>query len=326
MYHLANRVINHRPYDFGFNYENAVDNEFEHEGDLRDTALQEFEKSVEILRNEGIHVCVLEKPNPDDCIVTPDDVFPNNWLGTTVTGKMIVFTMAVEDRRAEARRVNDVVQLLDKDGFEFDHQPFFMPEATSKKDPKPEHVLEGTGALVFDHSDGIIYAAKSVRCHPVAVKHFLELGHRAFHEVVMFDTKSRHCKEIYHTNVVMSIGTQFAVICSECIVKNPDDPDCLPREKVLEKLRKDRKVIEISAEQAEKYFCANILELRGTHNAPKIVMSDSAYKGFTQKQRDELSQFGKLVALPISKGIEYVGGGSARCMLAEIYFPRKRGQ
>jgi len=343
--HTANAVMMVRPVHFEFNPETAVDNEFQNNtaGQLNseyvtEAALLEFAKSVEILQNEGIEVIVLEKMinestecTESSCIKTPDAVFPNNWFGTTRDGKVIVYTMATENRRAETRRLPDVIQMLHERGFEFDEKPLIMSSNNNNCDEGQDNleILEGTGAMVIDHVGGVVYAAKSVRCNPKALDQFMQLRSHQFSESVLFETKSSTGKEIYHTNVMMSIGSNFAVVCSESIVEHVEGSQsangCLSRSQVLSKLAQDRTVIDISFEQAERHFCANILELRGHNDEPKIVMSTSAYNGFTPEQRAQLEKCGgKLVPIPIADAIEFVGGGSARCMLAEVFLPKKK--
>jgi len=324
--HAANAVMMVRPVHFNYNPETAIDNEFQNDISgqsnlelITQRALSEFAQSVDILQQEGVSVIILDGEDSTDscCVQTPDSVFPNNWFGTTSDGKIIVYPMATENRRAETRRLPDVLQLLDRHQFMYDSSPLILEN---------EHVLEGTGAMVMDHVHGVIYAARSVRCNPKALKAFTSLRSNQFVESIMFETYSSSGKEIYHTNVMMSIGTHFAVVCSDSISENPACKDCQPRSQVLKRLSQTRTVIEITREQAERFFCANILELRGENNEPKIVMSTSAWKGFTPDQKAKLASFGKLVPIPISDVIEFVGGGSARCMLAEIFLPRKNSE
>lgn len=340
MKQTTNTVLMVRPVHFEFNAQTAVDNEFQQQilGEtVHTTANLEFEKAVSILRSEGVTVLVLEAETGDTqgLIKTPDAVFPNNWFGTNPNGKLIIYTMATENRRAEVRRLPDVIQLLTENGYMFDREPLVMQKELSAIAPSQsfaEDILEGTGALVIDHLDGVAYAAKSVRCHPSAMKRMVQVPSFHCSKFVMFQTRSSTGKEFYHTNVMLSIGTRWAVVCSECIVEDVDEENreiCLPRSKVLESLRQGgRTVIEISLEQAERSFCANILEVRGgaSGTEPRIVMSQSAFDGFTEEQRQLLGQFGKLVAVPIGGAIEPVGGGSSRCMLAEIFLPRQQQQ
>jgi hypothetical protein len=326
-YHSSNAVLMVRPVDFEFNEQTAMDNEFmKYKEGVTELALQEFDQSVEILRGEGIHVVVVDKP--EGTSKTPDAVFPNNWFGTTREGELIVYTMATENRRAETQYLNHIQKLLAQDGFAFQSTPLVLQEHMNSEYGTdyvdPEHVLEGTGAFIIDHLSGVVYGAKSCRCSPTAMKKYLDIRSKDLKEALMFETKSSNGKEIYHANVMLSIGTKFAVVCADSIVENPVCEDCVPRSEVLNRLAQDRTVISITHEQAEKFFCANILEVRGSDDQPKIVMSSSAYNGFTEEQKEQLAQFGKLVPIPIDNAIEFVGGGSARCMLAEVFLPRQQ--
>jgi len=354
----TNTVLMVRPVHFEFNAQTALDNEFQIQkiGQMvHSTANSEFSKAVEILRQEGINVLVLEGENEDEenqgLIRLPDAVFPNNWFGTNQDGKIIVYTMATENRRAETRRLSDVTRLLSENGYEFDTQIVVMQQELNniaQSQSFSQDVLEGTGALVIDHIQGIAYAAKSVRCHPFAMNRMIKSPHFTIKKSIMFETLSSTGKEFYHTNVMLSIGTQFAVVCTESIVEkvsgeyesqsgdgsgqseNESESGGVVfygRAQVLQSLKNSgRTVIEVSLEQAEKYFCANILEVRGENEEARIVMSESAFRGFTEEQRQVLGQFGKLVAVPIGEAIEPVGGGSSRCMLAEVFLPRRTPQ
>jgi hypothetical protein len=326
----ANAILMVRPVDFEYNAQTAVDNEFmRYKEGVTDMALMEFDQSVDILRNAGVQVVVLDgqKVNEPAMLVdqkTPDAVFCNNWIGTTRDSKLIVYTMATANRRAETKRLRHVKKLLDREGFYIGETVVLQHYMDGlENDVQPEHVLEGTGAFVIDHLSGIVYAAKSCRCSPKALKQFMQIRKDDLKEAIMFETKSSNNKEIYHANVMLSIGSKFVVVCSDSIVDVPNESHCLSRQQVLKKLSKNRTIISISHEQAEKYFCANILEVRNDKNEPLIVMSTSAYNGFNLEQRNQLSQFGKLVPIPIDNAIEYVGGGSARCMLAEIFLPKR---
>jgi len=329
-HHSANAVLMVRPVDFEFNEQTAQDNEFmKYKEGVTELALMEFEQSVEILRNEGIHVVVVDKKPEAMNMKTPDAVFPNNWFGTTRSGELIVYTMATENRRAETQSLNYIQTLLAQQGFAFHSKPLVLQEhmvdqeqGTERVDP--EHVLEGTGAFVIDHLNAVVYGAKSCRCNPAAMKKFMDLRSNDLKESLLFETESSNGKEIYHANVMLSIVTHFAVVCADSIVENPKSKDCVSRSEVIARLSQDREVITITHEQAEKFFCANILEVRGSDNQPKIVMSSSAYDGFTEEQKQSLSKYGTLVPIPIANAIEYVGGGSARCMLAEIFLPRQQ--
>lgn len=309
---LAKDILMVRPHDFDFNEETGVDNEFqrrpERVANTNVKAMQEFEGMVKRLRDEGVRVHVLEK-SPNHWIKTPDAVFPNNWFATKRTGNIFCFPMYAENRRAE-KRIEDLENLLVAEGFHIRNLINIGRLGESRL------ILEGTGSMVIDHDNDLVYAAQSNRCHPVQFQNYLDLcGYKG----MMFETRSSNGKPIYHTNVMMSIGDEFAVICSDCIV--PDQR----RDSVLKRLRQSHDVIEISLEQMEKSFCGNILQVMNQRGERLIVMSRRAYDGFLPLQRRQLERYGKLLPVDIDT-IEAVGGGSARCMMAEIFLPRAAEQ
>lgn len=305
---LAQAVVMVRPVDFGFNEETALDNEFQQKLDdsvkVTEQALYEFEQMVARLRDAGIDVLVLERAETD--YVTPDAVFPNNWFSTSNDGTLTIYPMFAENRRQE-RRINDLCALLEKQGYQYGQLEHLAP-----MDEKVE-ILEGTGALVIDHKNGAVYASQSERCHEVQFKRFI--AQKGFQAGFLFDTASDNGKSIYHTNVMMSVGDGFAVICADCFVD--------PKEYALVKqsLALSNEVIEISREQMEKHFCGNILQVKNAEQEAFIIMSKSAFNGFSQVQKQQLEQYGQLLVNDIDT-IEAVGGGSARCMVAEVFFDK----
>ncbi|WP_199611327.1 citrulline utilization hydrolase CtlX [Flocculibacter collagenilyticus] len=301
----TNTVLMVRPTDFSFNSETATDNEFQNkpalgqENAITQLALQEFEGMVKLLRSHGIHVIVMDK---QDLLRTPDAVFPNNWFSTTASGGIHLYPMKAENRRLE-RRYNQLTQLLVNHDKTISHVTFIgLPEESKR-------VLEGTGVLIFDHKHATVYAALSERCDPIQLANYAKLNG---HTVVAFETASANGKPIYHTNVMLSIGERFCVVCDEVITTEF-------RGKVLEQLAKRKQVITISEQQMSQ-FCANILQVKNATDKDFIVMSETAYNAFTDAQKAQLSQFGELLPVAIPT-IESVGGGSARCMLAEIFLP-----
>lgn len=306
---VASAIFMVRPVDFNFNEQTAVDNEFQHRPDpeaqdVNRAALAEFENAVQLLRKNGVNVIVLEGATSG--VKTPDAVFPNNWISTRADGQVFLYPMATENRRAETRRLPEVLDLFKDHRMQVAQVVDYTTEWVT-----PEQYLEGTGSLVFDHKLRIVYASISHRTHPELVA---QKAHNMGYEACLFDTESLTGKAYYHTNVVMSVGNHFAVICAEAI------PEEAQRREVLRKLGQDREVICITREQAEKKFCANILQINNREGQPLIVMSNSAYHGFTAAERTRLELYGKLVALDIPI-IENVGGGSARCMMAEVFLP-----
>jgi hypothetical protein len=251
---------------------------------------------------------VLEGPDATiERIKTPDAVFCNNWFSTHPNGDIYLYPLSTPNRREEVRRIHEVTALLEQYGFYIN--------TIQTIDDEDQQFLESTGSMVFDHSNGVVYAARSIRMNERLLEKFLHLNGYQY-KAIVFDTLSSNGLPFYHTNVMMSVGERFAVVCSECIVEHD-------RQMVLDELKKDHEVVEITLEQAEKFFCGNILQLRNTTNDSVIAMSQSCLRGFTEEQKQVLARHGILVDFPISGTIEFVGGGSARCMLGEIFLPHK---
>ncbi len=300
-------VLMVRPYDFGFNEQTSWDNEFQQkptqtEREINQKANAEFEAMVGALRKEGVNVLVLERPEPD-YPRTPDAVFPNNWFSTEHDGTILLYPMAAENRRDE-RRPKDVESLLRK------HKYKIRNVITVGGYTESDNFLEGTGSMVIDHRAEVVYAARSPRCDDEQFDNFIRL--RFYERGIMFNTRSTRGKPIYHTNVMMSIGEKFAVVCLACI------PDESERSQVMQSLEASFDVIEISMEQMEKHFCGNILQVNSASGNALIVMSQRAFAGFKPKQIRRLEQYGKILPIDLDT-IETVGGGSARCMMAEVF-------
>ena len=296
-----------RPYDFGFNEETGMDNEFqkkpsESETRINEKANREFCDMVDRLRQEGVIVLILEKPE-EIHQKTPDAIFPNNWFSTEHDGTLITYPMAARNRRVE-RRPLDVEKLLNTHGYSVRNV------INVGCIDETERFLEGTGSMVIDHRAEIVYAARSNRCHEAQFDNFIRL--RFYEEGILFNTLSSKGRPIYHTNVMMSIGEKFAVACLDCI------PDSTEQKRVASSLEKSFDLIPISLDQMEKCFCGNILQVNSVSGDPLIIMSQRASKGFTDAQHRKLEQYGKIVAVNLDT-IETIGGGSARCMMAEIF-------
>ncbi|MEN6452584.1 MAG: arginine deiminase-related protein [Thermoguttaceae bacterium] len=307
----ADAAVMVRPRDFGFNPETAIDNEFlassgsSSSEQIAHRANVEFQTMLDRLRAEEIEILVLE-PNPTDLTRVPDAVFPNNWFSTEHDGTLLVYPMMAPNRRAE-RRIDDLVQLL-RDAGRLVREVVLVAPLDEN-----ERFLEGTGALVIDHATRTVYASRSQRCHPEQFQHFIRS--RGYREGILFNTAGSSGHPIYHTNVMMNLGQEYAVVCPEAI-RDPAD-----RDRVMQSLRRSFDVIDISMPQMEKHFCGNVLELRNRRNEPRIILSARAEQGFTPEQRRRLSAHGKLVSIDLDT-IEQIGGGSARCMLAEVFCPR----
>ena len=299
-----------RPYDFGFNEETGLDNEFQQvptdsETRINQRANREFQEMADRLSAEGVNVLILEKPEKRTA-KTPDAIFPNNWFSTEHDGTLITYPMAAQNRRRE-RRVLDVEKLLNKNGYKVRNVINVGCIDETRR------FLEGTGSMVIDHRAEIVYAARSNRCDPEQFDNFIRL--RFYEEGILFDTRSSKGRPIYHTNVMMSIGERYAVICLDCI------PDPAQRSHVMTTLESSFDVIEISIDQMENHFCGNILQVNSQQGEPKIVMSKRALQGFLPQQLARLERYGRIVDVDLAT-IESVGGGSARCMMAEIFSER----
>ncbi len=302
----AQCVVMVPPKEFKFNAQTAQDNEFQNKLNLSDEkvrqqALREFQVMASTLRGEGIEVIEFDYPLSD--IPTPDAVFPNNWFSTTQRGQLFTFPMACENRREEVK-VSALIGVLKNQGRQTTQVDSL--EAYTESDA----FLESTGVMVMDHLNHTIYAALSQRCDREVLEDYAQrIG---YSKVISFQTALPSGMPIYHTNVMMSVGERFCVICDEVIPE-------FERRFVLKSLAKDKQVISISLEQMNQ-FCGNILQLQATNGQKVIAMSQSAFQAFSLAQRQQLATHGKLLAFDVST-IEQIGGGSVRCMLAEVFLP-----
>ena len=293
-----------RPAAFGFNAEAAKTNVFSHasaDPDLSRKALAEFEALERRLADAGVETLVLDDTADPP---KPDAVFPNNWFSTHADGTLVLYPMGTEPRRLE-RRVEDLRGLLYRAGFEVRR----VVDLTAHE--RDGRFLEGTGSLVLDRPRHRAFASRSLRTDAEVIADFdRELGYRT----LLFDAFDPGGRPIYHTNVLLSPGTDFAVICPEAIA--PDD-----RSKVVEEIgRSGRPLVELSFAQLRRFGC-NLLELRSRAGHAVIALSAKALANLRHDQLRQLEGFGELVAADIPT-IEAVGGGSVRCMIAEIHLPR----
>lgn len=300
---LARRLLMVPPMAFAYNPQTARDNVFQQQladvQQVKRLAMQEFNAMQQRLQQAGIEVLLLNTPEHAHC---PDAVFPNNWLMTQAGGTVSYFPMATANRQAEVTP-EAVCRLFTDAGLEITRQQDVRVQANGR-------VLEGTGAMVLDHQHKRIFAALAQRCERSLLVEFADqLGW----QWVAFDTEDEQGQAIYHTNVMLSIGQRQVVVCSQAIVATQ-------RQQVLAALGRNHEVIEINLEQMQQHFCANILQVQNQQGLTFWVMSESAYQGFTAEQRQQLQQSGELLITPIPT-IEAVGGGSCRCMLAEVFLP-----
>lgn len=294
-----------RPSHFVFNNQTAASNAFQHTPDtITDTvknAQSEFEIFSETLREKGVNVIVVnDTPNP----VKPDAVFPNNWVTFHNDGTVVLYPMFAPNRRLERR--NDIIEHL-KERFE-------IKEVIDLTSFEKKHVfLEGTGSIVFDHTNKIAYACLSPRTDKEL---FIMLCEQLQYKAHYFHALDRGGKEIYHTNVMMCLGEDFAVVCMESI-SDPKENSSL--RKSLEST--GHHLIEISFAQMN-HFAGNMLAVLNDNNEKLLVMSQSAYDSLTDEQKNTLKRYCTPLPLAIPT-IESVGGGSARCMIAEVHLPKK---
>jgi len=292
-----------RPVNFGFNEQTAESNAFQNKAAQKDdantAAQREFDGMVNMLRNNGVNVTVIDdNPEPH----TPDSIFPNNWVSFHSDGQVFLYPMQAENRRLERRE--DIINGLE-DNFKVKH---VIDLSRFEEEGK---FLEGTGSMVLDRENNIAYACISPRTDREVLELFCE---QAGYQAITFDAVDENGKAIYHTNVLMCIGGGFAVICLDNIPN--------PHEKLVvkESLLSTKKVIvDISFDQMN-HFAGNMLEIKNKAGETLIVMSKSAHDMLLEAQKKVLSNYGKLVYADIST-IETLGGGSARCMMAEVHLP-----
>jgi hypothetical protein len=308
-------VLMIRPNHFGFNETTAASNAFQRMPDhltaaeVHERALVEFEGLRHALTGAGIHVLVCDDTDDPH---TPDAVFPNNWFTTHQDGSIVIYPLQGENRRHERRQ--DIVQML-QDRFGFQK----IVDLTGAE--QQGKFLEGTGSMVIDHIHRTVYSCLSTRTHEDLLRTFA--GTFGYREVVSFRADVKTNEEtgfdrfhpIYHTNVMMALGTGTAVICAESI---RDDHE---RGKVLSSLwASAREVVEITVEQLHR-FAGNMLQLMTTRGNPVWIMSSNAFTCLTPRQRMALQANGATIVHSPLDTIELVGGGSARCMIAEIFRP-----
>jgi hypothetical protein len=298
-------VLMIRPATLYSNPETSVTNAFQNvmnadPGATLAAARGEFDAAVVTLKTAGVEVITLDADANAD---TPDAIFPNNWFSTHSDGRIVLYPMATLGRRRERRR--DIFQrLADEHGCRITN----MLDLTGLEDHGL--IVEGTGSLVFDRAARLAYAALSPRTHIRAVALACqELGY----EPVMFQAHYPHGQEIYHTNVIMSVGPTLAVLASSLVKPGAD------MRRVFDALERTNKtLLDISAEQVAD-FAGNVLFVDSAAG-PSVVLSERAWRSLAKPQRRVLEQH----ALPILCGvetIEHIGGGGIRCMLAEIFLP-----
>lgn len=311
MKQTTNSILMIRPVAFRMNEQTAVNNYYQKvlDGLLPETvnakAQQEFDAFVEKLRAVGINVTVVEDTKTPD---TPDSIFPNNWISFHENGDVALYPMFAENRREERRE--DILDLLEDEGYRIDN----IVDYTSAEEDNI--FLEGTGSLLLDRANGKAYCALSPRADEELFIEFCEDFDYAPVIFEAFQTVNGERKLIYHTNVMMCLGETFAVICADCI------DDKKERKMVLDNLKADGKEIILITEDQVNNFAGNMLEVRGKDDKRYLIMSTAAYKSLKPVQIEKLEYHCEIISSSLDT-IEACGGGSARCMMAEIFLPKE---
>lgn len=308
---MSNQTTSHilmvRPANFGFNEETAKSNAFQStthgltNEQARQLAVVEFDDFVKNLRAAGVNVIVVEDtPEP----VKPDAVFPNNWVTFHHDGTVVTYPMLSVARRLERR--HDILENL--------RGNFRVSRLIAFEDHEEEgEILEGTGSMILDRENKLVYACLSPRTSPGLLAKFCEsMGY----EAVAFRSVDGDGQEIYHTNVMMALGETFVVICMDTVHNEQE------RALLAQKFSETKKeIIEITLDQMMQ-FAGNMLQVKNENGEPILVMSEAAYQSLTEAQISKLESHTKILHQPIPT-IEKLGGGSVRCMMAEVFLPEK---
>lgn len=303
----ASTVLMVEPIAFGYNSQTAENNYFQveqKEADIQEKALQEFNNFVGKLRDKGIKVITVKDTLEPH---SPDSIFPNNWVSFHEDGRVALYPMFAPNRRVERRA--DILDTVRNEGFK-------ISEINDLSSPENEDkFLEGTGSMIFDHDHKIAYGSVSLRLDEELFRDFCDqFGYTpvVFHS---FQNVGNQRLPIYHTNVMMCVAEQFVVICLDCI------DDELEREKVQEVIKStEKEIIEISEDQMHQ-FAGNMLQVQNEEGTQFLVMSETAYKSLTKEQIEKIESYCEIIYADLNT-IEVNGGGSARCMLAEVFLPK----
>lgn len=295
-----------KPKSFGFNSETSKSNAFQNQTNqstenISYSALDEFNEMSKILIDNKINTIVFE-----DSIspIKPDAIFPNNWISMHHSGKIIIYPMLTKNRQQE----------INKNYIEYLSNSFFIDDILDLSNHHHSGTfLEGTGSMVFDHINRTAYACISERTN---ITLFEKVCKILDYQPISFLSIDKNSQPIYHTNVMMSIGTDFVTICLESI------RDKTQKSKIIDNMiNSGRTIIDISYEQMNN-FAGNMLELKNSENEKIIVLSISAFSSLSKEQLNKLEENAKLLPIKIPT-IETIGGGSVRCMIAEVFLPKK---
>ena len=300
-----------RPLAFNYNVQTAVNNHYQNARDFDSNSNQinlsaqiEFDNFVLKLRSFGVDVIVFQD---DDEFDTPDSVFPNNWISFHSNGDIALYPMFAENRRNERRE--DVVKYIEKNNYSISNVIDYSSAEESKI------FLEGTGSIVLDRLNRKAYCAVSERSNEELLIEFCEDFEYTPVVFNAFQSVNEARELIYHTNVMMCVADNFVIICLDCI------DDKKQRKNVIAHLKEDGKeIIKISENQVNS-FAGNMLQILDRNNNSLLIMSESAYNVLTRAQKDIINKYAKIVFSSLNT-IETYGGGSARCMMAEVFLPK----
>ncbi|OIQ21413.1 MAG: amidinotransferase [Flavobacterium sp. MedPE-SWcel] len=311
MKQTTNTILMIRPVAFRMNEQTAVNNYYQKVLDdllpstVNAKAQQEFDTFVEKLRGVGVNVVVVDDTLEPD---TPDSIFPNNWVSFHENNDVALYPMFAENRRHERRE--DVLDAVEENGFEIEN---IVDYTEAEADG---FFLEGTGSIVLDRANKRAYCALSPRADEEL---FIEFCEDFEYDPVIFEsfqTVNDERKHIYHTNVMMCVADTFAVICADCI------DDKKERKMVLSKLKDDGKEVVLLTEKQLNHFAGNMLQVTGADDKTYLVMSNAAHQSLTEVQINMIEKHTEILSVSLDT-IEACGGGSARCMMAEVFLPKK---
>ncbi len=308
MKQITNTIVMIRPVQFRMNEETAVNNYYQENISIADAntkAQQEFDEFVKVLRKAGVNVIVIDD-DPDNN--TPDSIFPNNWVSFHENGDVGLYPMFAINRRRERRP--EVLDIIEASGFEIKN----IVDYTIAEEE--EVFLEGTGSLVLDRVNRKAYCALSARADEELLIEFCE--DFEYNPVIFtaYQTVERKRLPIYHTNVMMGVGETFAIVCLDCI------DDKKERKNLVNHLKNDGKEVIVITEGQVGNFAGNMLQVAGSEDKRYIVMSTAAYNSLTKDQITRIKKHCEILHSDLTT-IETLGGGSARCMMAEVFLPRK---
>jgi hypothetical protein len=304
---LASTILMIRPAAFGFNKETAINNFFQSPSSLtaeqlQQKALGEFDNMVALLRSRDINVFVIDDTKEP---AKPDAIFPNNWLSTSPDGTVYIFPMYAPNRRTEKR--DDILDLL--------ADRFIVNDLQDWSEYEVEGLfLEGTGSMIIDYENKIIYACLSERTAAPVLKKFATItGVNVF----LFSATDKKNQPVYHTNVLMALGENFAILCEDAIA---EEQELIAIRQLLEST--DHTIIPITKDQMHA-FAGNMLQVKNNKNERFLIMSQTASDSLRKEQKQMLEAYSTLLPLAVPT-IEQVEGGSVRCMMAEIFLERKK--